>query len=502
MKGSIVIVISSLILVFFLGIANATEWEIIQITNNDYEDMYASVYENRIVWARHQVINQTEVPMGIFYYDGTNTHQLSSEGGFPDIYGNTIVWSQSDDPETIPNEGGLYLHDDSGTRKITNGGGYPSIYENTIYFMRNDKIYGYDISSSNEFQASGDYGKFHHPSYWGSLAYEWEWVEYGNLKDGIVHGGSVYDTGIYDRTPSAYHGQVAWAANSPLYAGSGIYYSNGGSPQRIYEGIAGRPSLFDGRIAYTADGNLLLYDGVSTTTIATINANRLCLFEEEIAFDANDGNDHEIYLARPIPENEPPIADAGPDQDVDADSACTATVTLDGSGSTDPDSTLGTNDDIVSFEWFENSTSIGTGELLDYTFPLGVHTITFIVTDTAGATASDGVVITVVDTTPPEISVSVSPDTLWPPNHKMVLCTPTITVSDNCDLNPTVQLVSVTSNEADDADDILINNGDIYLRAERSGHGDGRVYTITYEAIDDSGNSAPAKSTVTVPHNQ
>jgi len=38
------------------------------------------------------------------------------------------------------------------------------------------------------------------------------------------------------------------------------------------------------------------------------------------------------------------------------------------------------------------------------------------------------------------------------------------------------------------------------LRAERAGTGDGRVYTITYRAIDAAGNSAEASCVVTVPH--
>ena len=42
--------------------------------------------------------------------------------------------------------------------------------------------------------------------------------------------------------------------------------------------------------------------------------------------------------------------------------------------------------------------------------------------------------------------------------------------------------------------------GRIFLRAERSGTGDGRVYTITYEAVDASGNTSEAAATVTGSH--
>lgn len=40
------------------------------------------------------------------------------------------------------------------------------------------------------------------------------------------------------------------------------------------------------------------------------------------------------------------------------------------------------------------------------------------------------------------------------------------------------------------------------LRAKRTGTGAGRVYTLTYEAIDHAGNTARCAATVTVPHDQ
>jgi len=43
---------------------------------------------------------------------------------------------------------------------------------------------------------------------------------------------------------------------------------------------------------------------------------------------------------------------------------------------------------------------------------------------------------------------------------------------------------------------------EFYLRAERSGTADGRIYTITYEARDASGNATVRQATVTVAHNQ
>ena len=39
-------------------------------------------------------------------------------------------------------------------------------------------------------------------------------------------------------------------------------------------------------------------------------------------------------------------------------------------------------------------------------------------------------------------------------------------------------------------------------RAERSGKGDGRVYVITFEASDSSGNITETSTSVTIPHSQ
>jgi len=113
------------------------------------------------------------------------------------------------------------------------------------------------------------------------------------------------------------------------------------------------------------------------------------------------------------------------------------------------------------------------------------------------------------DATPPELSASASPDLLWPPNHKYVTVEATTVASDDRDPSPTVSLVSVTSNEPDNApgdadgdttNDIVIVDDDTFrLRAERSEDGAGRVYTITYTATDACGNLTQATAAVRVP---
>lgn len=147
-------------------------------------------------------------------------------------------------------------------------------------------------------------------------------------------------------------------------------------------------------------------------------------------------------------------------------------------------------------------------------FPLGTTDVEWLATDDSGNTASAIQQVTIEDTVPPDLTVEVSPAAIWPPNHKLVTITATITVSDTCDANPTVRLVSITSNEADNGlgdgnapNDIQgaefgTDDREFQVRAERSGTGEGRVYTVTYEAVDGSGNATQRQAFVTVPKSQ
>ena len=99
-------------------------------------------------------------------------------------------------------------------------------------------------------------------------------------------------------------------------------------------------------------------------------------------------------------ENETPTADAGADQEHYAEADGARVVTLDGSASSDPDSTPGTNDDIVSFTWSEGGTPLGVGELLEIRFERGSHVVTLEVEDTASMTSRAEVNITVLNNPP------------------------------------------------------------------------------------------------------
>jgi len=145
-------------------------------------------------------------------------------------------------------------------------------------------------------------------------------------------------------------------------------------------------------------------------------------------------------------------------------------------------------------------------------FPLGTTPVKFTATDDHTNASSCTATVTVIDSHPPKITVSVTPTSLWPPNHKMALIDATVTVTDECDPNPTFTLTSITSSEPDNglgdgdtANDIQAAaygtaDTSFLVRAERGGKGVGRVYTIKYTGKDSSGNTATATATVVVPH--
>ena len=65
------------------------------------------------------------------------------------------------------------------------------------------------------------------------------------------------------------------------------------------------------------------------------------------------------------------------------------------------------------------------------------------------------------------------------------------------------KITTITSNEAiTPADAQITGNLTANLRAERLGSGTGRLYTLTVQCTDVSGNSATQPVTVTVPHDQ
>lgn len=113
------------------------------------------------------------------------------------------------------------------------------------------------------------------------------------------------------------------------------------------------------------------------------------------------------------------------------------------------------------------------------------------------------------DSIPPQISVTLSPNEIWPPNNKLFNVTADISVSDDRDPSPIVKLVAIECNECSNIGlnvvgaDVQTDDREFQVKASRTGRRkEGRVYTFTYEAKDSSGNMASATATVSIPHDQ
>jgi hypothetical protein len=207
-----------------------------------------------------------------------------------------------------------------------------------------------------------------------------------------------------------------------------------------------------------------------------------------------------------IAANKPPTANAGANVTTECAGPGGASVTLDGSASSDPDG------DTLSYEWRDAASAVvGTVAAVTLTVPLGSHTFTLQVSDGFGGVDSDTVTVDVVDTIAPTVSVTVTPDRLWPPDHRLVPVSATVTADDLCAGALPVVLDSITSSEPDnglgdgdtsaDVSGAAVGTPDttFALRAERSGAGPGRVYTVTYRATDPTGNAGTGSASVRVP---
>jgi hypothetical protein len=110
-----------------------------------------------------------------------------------------------------------------------------------------------------------------------------------------------------------------------------------------------------------------------------------------------------------------------------------------------------------------------------------------------------------VDNEPPRISaLSANPSVLWPPDNKLRDVTLTAVATDNCELTNR-KILSITSNETSNRPERQWEiTGDLTarLRASRLSSSRERIYTITVECTDHSGNTATKSVTVTVPRNQ
>ncbi len=96
----------------------------------------------------------------------------------------------------------------------------------------------------------------------------------------------------------------------------------------------------------------------------------------------------------------------------------------------------------------------------------------------------------------PTVSCSVAQPLLWPPNHRLVNVGLSVTVDPP---DAELHLLVYADDNANPSDAADIGPGTLRLRAERQGHGDGRVYLIVVTATN-SGGTGFDVCAVVVPH--
>ncbi|MFL6337244.1 MAG: SBBP repeat-containing protein [Pyrinomonadaceae bacterium] len=172
----------------------------------------------------------------------------------------------------------------------------------------------------------------------------------------------------------------------------------------------------------------------------------------------------DVAAIHSAPPNSPPVADAGPDQLIEATGA-TTNVILDGSASSDPDG------DALSFEWRDSADNVvGNADLVNLQLPLGTHTFTLKVDDGKGRTAGDAVTIEVRDTTAPSANCGTA-DGRWHTSDVQIACTASDAASGLAD--------------ASDASFTLSTN-------VPAGAGDANASTNSRQVCDNAGNCSTA----------
>jgi len=175
----------------------------------------------------------------------------------------------------------------------------------------------------------------------------------------------------------------------------------------------------------------------------------------------------------------------------------------------------------VTAVWFVDGTAFQTNDLPAGTtanpvavtfsaqFQPGEHDVEVRASDGQGVVSCTTQVDIRADLAPEIHRLTATPNVLWPPNHKMRQVVLNLDASD-CQV-VTSRVVSVRSSEPPRGtgigdltpDWVIGTNGlSLLLRAERSGQSrNGRIYTITVEVSDGTGNATNRNVIVTVPHN-
>ena len=222
----------------------------------------------------------------------------------------------------------------------------------------------------------------------------------------VIGGNSTvlsYFTGIADGTG----GEVFTASsardvvNAIMSAINVITYSPFAEANGPYTGYLDEPILFTATGSYDPDGVVVLYewdwdnDGTydESTTENTCSHTWTEPYEERVRLRVTDDSGLSSIDTADVTvieySNQAPAANAGNDQVIQRENSKGAEVTLDGSGSTDPD------EDALTYEWvWDSGTESGVNPVI--ILRPGVTTVSLTVSD-GDLTDTDSVVVSIVD---------------------------------------------------------------------------------------------------------
>lgn len=325
----------------------------------------------------------------------------------------------------------------------------------------------------------------------------------------FVTGNAMFHTDAW--SPDGERLAIARCTLDPNWPGSqtcGIWTVNrDGTALRQLTGT--EPETVDGYPTWSPDGTRLVFErfGFSSHPYTYSGSHLFVMNADGSDVRQITFGDH-VFDRAPVwvRTSRAPVANAGGDVVVEATGPGGATVTLDGTWSSDPDG------DSLTYAWTDDAgTVLGNGARISVELPIGRHSAVLVVDDGNGGTSEDTVEVVVRDTTPPTIaSAAPSVTVLWPPNHQLVTIGVSVSATDGVTPSPACRVTHVSSNEpvnglgdGDTAPDWIVS-ADLFvqLRAERAGKGNGRVYSVSVACSDETGNAATTVVTVRVPKSQ
>jgi hypothetical protein len=365
-----------------------------------------------------------------------------------------------------------------------------------------------------------------------------KWTEGATvLKDWTLAGtngecplsGLTLGRGLHTLTLTATDGQATSSDEMVLTINNTPPIANAGenitvtSDQIAATSIQGTASDFDGdaiTCRWTEGVNVLQNwtPAVNGECVLSLSTHSFSLGEHTLAFEASDGQAISSNTMKLTVNNSAPHAAPGGAGVYQIN----APVTL-------PGDVSDFDGDLLHYVWTDGANALCSGDIQSIAggtsvllpdcvvsnMSLGTHSISLQVSDGINLPVTKSVTVQIVDTTAPTLNPVANKYILWPPDHKMINIAIAANATDNSGCPVTIN-ATVSSNEPISG----LNSGDkspdwtvpvinqstgminLQLRAERSGRGNGRKYTVTITATDCSGNVSTAKVKILVPKDQ